>query len=150
MVWRPMPAEQRRAGPAAKKQALARLVESATPIGLIGYLGDEPVAWCSVAPVATYRNFRAGIKSPGEPGVWSLACMWVKRPLRGRGVTEDLIKAAAAYAREYGATALEAYPVDPDAPGYRFMGFVPTFLRLGFEDLGMAGARRHVMRLQLD
>lgn len=145
-----MPAERRRAGPAAKKQALARLVESATPIGLVGYLGDEPVAWCSVAPKATYRRLEAGSTNPPEPGVWSLACMWVKRPLRGKGITVDLVRAAAAYARENGATALEAYPVDPDAPGYRFMGFVPTFLRLGFRDLGMAGVRRHVLRLDLD
>jgi hypothetical protein len=44
---------------------------------------------------------------------------------------------------------LEAYPVDPDSPSYRHMGFVPAFAAHGFEEIGMAGSRRHVMRLTL-
>lgn len=55
-----------------------------------------------------------------------------------------------AYAREQGATVVEAYPVDPDAPSYRFMGFVPTFEEAGFSEVGRAGYRRHVMQLKLD
>jgi len=53
------------------------------------------------------------------------------------------------YAREHGATSLEAYPVDPDSPSYRFGGFVPFFLAAGFREVGRAGTRRHVMRLDL-
>jgi hypothetical protein len=60
-----------------------------------------------------------------------------------------LLDAAAAHARENGAKTLEAYPVDPDSPSYRFMGFVPTFAAMGFRETGMAGTRRHVMRLDL-
>jgi hypothetical protein len=44
---------------------------------------------------------------------------------------------------------LEAYPVSPDSPSYRFMGFVPAFEARGFAPAGMAGTRRHVMRLAL-
>ena len=44
-----------------------------------------------------------------------------------------MLRAAIDYARKRGATALEAYPVDPDSPSYRFMGFVPAFERLGFK-----------------
>jgi hypothetical protein len=61
-----------------------------------------------------------------------------------------LIAAATDYARENGATVVEAYPVDPDAPSYRFMGFVPVFAEAGFAEIGRAGRRRHVMRLALD
>ena len=46
-----------------------------------------------------------------------------------------------------GATVLEAYPVDPDSPSYRFMGFVPSFAEAGFVETGRAGERRHVMQL---
>jgi hypothetical protein len=60
-----------------------------------------------------------------------------------------LIAGAVEHARTQGATAVEAYPVDVDAPSYRFMGFVPVFLAAGFTDCGMAGVRRHVMRLEV-
>jgi hypothetical protein len=45
---------------------------------------------------------------------------------------------------------VEAYPVDEAAPSYRFMGFVPVFAAAGFTEVGRAGTRRHVMRLNLE
>jgi hypothetical protein len=61
----------------------------------------------------------------------------------------QLIQAAIDHSRGRGATVVEAYPVDPDSPSYRFMGFVPIFRAFGFEEVGIAGSRRHVMRLTL-
>lgn len=52
-------------------------------------------------------------------------------------------------ARKQGAKVVEAYPVDPDSPSYRFMGFVGLFEKAGFAKVGIAGTRRHVMRLTL-
>jgi len=75
--------------------------------------------------------------------------MFVRRDCRGRGLAHELIAAAVEQARKRGATAVEAYPVDPDSPSYRYMGFVPAFRRAGFAEIGMAGSRRHVMRLFL-
>jgi hypothetical protein len=60
-----------------------------------------------------------------------------------------LLDAAVEHARERGAAVVEAYPVDPDSPSYRFMGFVETFDDAGFREVGRAGKRRHVMRLEL-
>ena len=81
--------------------------------------------------------------------IWSLVCFFIRREFRGQGVTEQLIEAAAEYATRNGATVLEAYPVDPDSPSYRFMGYVPTFEAAGFEEIGRVGTRRHVMRRSL-
>jgi len=75
--------------------------------------------------------------------------MFIPRQRRGQGLSERLITTAANHARKAGATVLEAYPVDEEAPSYRFMGFVPAFERLGFVEVGLAGARRHIMRLTL-
>jgi hypothetical protein len=61
----------------------------------------------------------------------------------------QLIQAAIDHSRQQGAAVIEAYPVDPDSPSYRFMGFVPLFRALGFVEVGIAGSRRHVMRLML-
>ena len=64
-------------------------------------------------------------------------------------MTRLLIEAAVDHARGKGATVVEAYPVDPTSPSYRFMGFVGTFESMGFREVGRAGTRRHVMRLSL-
>ena len=64
-------------------------------------------------------------------------------------MTRWLIAAAVEHARRKGASVVEAYPVDPDSPSYRFMGFVGTFEAMGFRAVGRAGTRRHVMRLIL-
>lgn len=146
MVWRTLPSESRR-NKAAKKQAIKTRILEGQPVGLIGYLGTEPVAWCSVAPRDTFRP----LGGPDDHGtvVWSLVCMFVKSKLRGLGIGKELIRAATEVARCHGAEVLEAYPVDPESPSYRFMGFVPMFKELGFREVGTAGGRRHVMRLDL-
>jgi GNAT superfamily N-acetyltransferase len=89
-----------------------------------------------------------GLAGPDDT-VWSVVCFFVPRRLRRRGLMRRLLLAAIETARRHGATVLEAYPVDPDAPSYRFMGFVPLFRAAGFKSVGRAGSRRHVMRLDL-
>ncbi|MEK9659865.1 MAG: acetyltransferase [Chloroflexota bacterium] len=44
---------------------------------------------------------------------------------------------------------LEAYPVDEDSPSCRFPGFIPAFRNAGYDEVGLAGKRRHDMRLAL-
>lgn len=148
MVWRGNPEERR--DKASKKAALERRVREGVPVGLLGYLDEEPVAWCSIAPRPTYRPL-GGIEREGEAGdaVWSLVCFFVTRRLRGRGMKIQLLEAAIEHARERGAKVVEAYPVDRDSPSYRFMGFVNAFEAAGFREVGRAGSRRHVMRLEL-
>jgi len=135
---------------AARKASMKQRVDAGTPIGLIGYADGTPVAWCSVAPRPTYRRL-GGLEMEGEApdDVWSIACFFIKRTYRGQGLTRQLITAAIAHAKAKGAKVLEAYPVAPDAPSYRFMGYVPTFKALGFREVALAGHRRHVMRLEL-
>ncbi len=126
---------------------MAKRISANVPVGLLGYLDDEPVAWCSVAPRSTYRRL-VDVASSDE-GIWSIACFFIVRRLRGRGITQQIIKAAVAHARSHGASIVEAYPVDPNSPSYRFMGFVPVFEKAGFCEIGLAGTRRHVMQLKL-
>jgi GNAT superfamily N-acetyltransferase len=76
-------------------------------------------------------------------------CFFVPRRLRRRGLMRRLLTAAVETARRHGALVVEAYPVDPDSPSYRFMGYTPLFRAAGFKLVGRAGSRRHVMRLEL-
>ena len=138
MVWRRTSAEAKdHDGPSRRRQMMERL-DRDTPIGLLAYDQGEPVAWVSVAPRETYRNLGGPPAKEGE-AIWSLACFFVRRKLRGQGMTRRLIAAAVDHARGEGATIVEAYPVDEAAPSYRFMGFVGVFAAAGFSDEGMAG-----------
>ena len=148
MVWRPMPSRMR-GDKSAKKVALLSRVAADVPIGILAYSATAPIGWCSIAPRPTYRKLTEVDRHEAAQDVWSIACLFVHRPYRGRGVAAALIDGAVSYARAGGATVVEAYPVDPEAPSYRFMGFRPQFEAAGFAYVGPAGSRRHVMRLSL-
>ena len=148
MVWRATPAEAKQTSGPERKVNLKLRVDQGTPIGLLGYDGQEPVAWCSIAPRPTYRRL-GGIEDEAQENVWALVCFYMARRLRGLGVTRQLIEAAVEHARQKGATIVEAYPVEPDSPSYRFMGFIESFKAAGFVEVGRAGTRRHVMHLRV-
>ena len=134
----------------ARKAAMNQRVAAGTPVGILGYLQGEPIAWCSVAPKATFQRLGDVEGDAAEPDrVWSITCFFVPRQYRGLGVTAQLIKAAVAHAKAHGARVVEAYPVDPGSPSYRFMGFVPAFERQRFKEVGRVGTRRHIYQRHL-
>lgn len=147
MVWRA--GAKTTKGP-DRKAAIQQYVCDDIPIGLLGYSEGKPVAWCSIAPRSTYRDL-GGPDDASDPReqVWSLVCFFIRRDLRGKGLANQIIEAALQHAKTRGATVVEAYPVDPESPSYRFMGYVQTFSAAGFHEVCRAGARRHVMRREL-
>lgn len=147
IAWRPIP-NRASAHPADRKAALKARVVEGVPIGLVGYVAGEPVAWCSVGPRESFTRLRPD-QNGAEAGVWSITCFFVRRDHRGDGLTGKLLEAAADYARANGAQVLEAYPVDADSPSYRNMGFRQLYQDHGFTEVGRAGSRRHVMRRAL-
>lgn len=147
MVWRPMPKGSSRSDRHAKKEGLRQQVLQGTPVGILGYVEGEPIAWCSIAPRDSYRKL--GGPDDQSRDVWSIVCFFVHRRFRAKGMTRRLITAAVHHAKKKGAKVVEAYPVDRDAPSYRFMGFVETFESMGFREVGRAGTRRHVVQLSL-
>lgn len=146
MVWPAASAQIRRAKGSARKAAMTARITKGVRVGILGYVNDEPVAWCSIAPRDTYRDLGGEDAGPGEQ-VWSIVCFFIRHDRRGQGLFNRLLRAAIQHAKRAGATRIEAYPVDPDSPSYRFMGFVPSFKEAGFVETGRAGSRRHVMRL---
>ncbi|MCG8651480.1 MAG: GNAT family N-acetyltransferase [Pirellulales bacterium] len=146
MLWRPNENKKTMPGKPGKKASMKNRVDAGIPIGLLAYSDNEPIAWCSIAPRDTYRSL-GGDETKDD--VWSLACFFIKRSFRKMGVTTRLLAAAVDYAKENGAQYVEAYPVAPDSPSYRFMGVVPIFEEAGFQFVKSAGARRNVMVLSL-
>ncbi|MEO8252714.1 MAG: GNAT family N-acetyltransferase, partial [Chloroflexota bacterium] len=85
--------------------------------------------------------------------IWSVVCFWIPRKERGKGVATALLEAAVSLARERGAAALEAYPVDT-ADGrkpatYLFTGTLAMFLRAGFREVDRPRGEQLVMRRDL-
>lgn len=150
MAWRATGAETRATDSRSRKRAMKKRVDSGVPVGILAYAEGEPIAWCSIAPRETYRRTLAEPQADdAREKVWSVVCFYVKREHRRSGTMGALLDAARAHAKSNGATVLEGYPVDEDSPSYRFGGFVPTFEAAGFEEIGRAGSRRHVVRLSL-
>ncbi|UVK52848.1 GNAT family N-acetyltransferase [Mesorhizobium sp. AR02] len=130
-----------------KKRQMTALVDAGTPVGILAEIDGKTVGWCSVAPRETYRRLSKQ-QDDSETGVWSVVCFYVPRVLRGGGLASALLDAAIDHAFAEGARLIEAYPVAEASPSYRFMGFREMFAARGFKEAGMAGSRRHMMRLE--
>ena len=141
MAWREIETDKRNDN-RAKKNALKSQVDHKIPIGLVGYHSGQPVAWCSVGPRESFRDL--GGDNDLE-NVWSITCFFIHKGHRKQRLTEQMITEAIRYAKKQGTKHVEAYPVDPDSPSYRFMGFKPLFEKMGFDYRHKAGSRRNVM-----
>ena len=145
MLWR-RDLEGKRAPEKApdRRAAMAGLALAGRQVGLLGYNGVTPVAWASIAPRALFDASLSPL--PDQPGLWSLTCFFIRSDHRRQAGFVALLTAAETHARQSGGSGIEAYPVDPDSPSYRFSGFVPSFEKAGFVAVARAGTRRHVLR----
>jgi len=155
MYWRlTRPAWTKGQG-AGNRRAMKKIVEGERPPGIIAYAGARPVGWCAVAPRETYSTLERSriLKPVDERPVWSVTCFFVARDHRRSGLTSDLLKAAAAFARKHGATALEGYPVEPRkgrmADVFAFTGLASAFRKAGFHEVARRSETRPIMRLEL-
>jgi hypothetical protein len=146
MAWRLSAEERKRDNSASRKKYMKQRISTGTPVGLLGYIDDDPVAWCSIAPRDSYQ--RLGGDEDLEQ-VWSIVCFFIKKEFRDQGFIDLLIHQAKKFAKQNGGKYLEGYPVDPKSPSYRFMGFVQTFKKAGFHFVKKAGTRRNVMIYKL-
>jgi len=122
-----------------EKAVVDNAAEGRAP-GLVAYEGDEAVGWISIGPRDDYERLaHSRVLAPvDETPVWSIVCFVVARRSRGRGVAAALLEAGIAYARDHGATMLEAYPVEiPEGEripsGNVYRGTLSMFERAGFE-----------------
>jgi len=155
MWWRLSRAQFRKGAGAGNRRAFKRIVERGDAPGIIAYRGAEPVGWCAVAPKSDYaalarsRTKRIGDAST-DPRTWAVTCFFIPRRHRGKGLSRALLKAAVAFARKRGATAVEGYPFD--AGGKKamdfasFMGTLPVFRRCGFAEAARPVPNRPIMR----
>ncbi len=90
--------------------------------------------------------------------VWSIICIVIRPSFRRQGLARELLAGAIRYARERGAPALEAYPLDPQggrvSSAFAYVGTTDLFESMGFERVVETSSKsgsmtRWLMRLQL-
>ena len=159
--WRMTSSEYSRTTNDEKRAALRAQLGETPPGGLVAYLDGEPVGWVGFAPrerVGRLGRSRTIPKVDDVP-VWSVFCFTVRVGYRRQGVARALLEALIEYAREQGAPALEAYPVETEGKRIHgtaaYHGTTSMFERAGFRRVVETDARadhrpRWLMRLELD
>ena len=70
-----------------------------------------------------------------------MACFFVAKPFRGKGISTKLLDTAVKYARKQGAEIIEGYPSRFRGKQHDrviYTGLPSMFLKVGFEDFGSA------------
>jgi len=124
---------------AANRALLRSQADGPLAPGLVALNSDgKALGWVSLGPREDFEHLERSRVRPrlDEVPVWSIVCFVVGKRARRQGVGGQLLDAAIAFAREHGAPALEAYPVDtslgkPTGPTL-YTGTLSTFLRAGF------------------
>ncbi len=127
--------------------------------GLVAYLGRDPVGWCAVEPRPRFEGLARVARVPWEgrdedkadDSVWAVTCLFTRAGFRKRGISRALAHAAVAFARERGARAVEAYPIQAANAIVEelHVGTPGVFAGAGLVEVSRPTARRRVMRREL-
>ena len=156
MWWRLSRGEFERQKGEGNRHAMQTIVSSGEIPGILAYIDDKPIGWCSIAPRSAFPVLARSpvLKPVDDQPVWSVVCFFIARPYREQGVSLALLVAALDYARRRGARIVEGYPIEPkkdSAPDiYAFTGLVTTFRRVGFVEVARRSERRPIMRFYLE
>jgi GNAT superfamily N-acetyltransferase len=129
-------------------------VRGAVPPGVLAYSGKQAIGWCAIAPRDQYIALtRSRVLAPvDDRPVWSVSCLFVACSHRRQGVSVKLIRAAARFARDHGARAVEGYPVEPYSTtmpaAFAWTGLVSAFRRAGFKEVVRRSKTRPIVRLE--
>ena len=154
MWWRLATVKWRAQKGKGNRKAMRSLISDGQTPGLLAYADGQPVGWCAVAPRASYVRLASSrvLKPVDDQPVWSVSCFFVARGYRRRGVTAQLLEAAAEFAQRHGACLLEGYPVEPkrEQPDvFVFTGLASTFRKTGFKEVARRSPTRPIFRRAL-
>jgi GNAT superfamily N-acetyltransferase len=155
MWWRVSRAEFERGKGEDNREAFRSLVLAGTVPGLLAYVDGAPAGWCAIQPRDAYPSLlRSRILKPvDDQPVWSVTCFFTARAYRGQGLTVALLRAAVAYAHQYGAHIVEGYPVEPKSGRmpdvFAWHGTAAAFRAAGFTEVARRSETRPIMRRTL-
>lgn len=137
------------------KKAMHEIARSGQPAGIIAFHEKQAVGWCAVAPRSVFvrlENSRI-LKPVDDQPVWSITCLFIDKNWRRKGLSVELLKEAAAFAKKNGANIVEGYPVIPqkgEMPDvFAYTGIASSYSAAGFTEVARRSAGRPVMRRTL-
>jgi len=155
-MWFIVPVKEYHArGNEGNRASFSELVAASDkPLGLLAFQDEEPVGWCATGPRSRYvRALKTPTYRGGDPesdsDIWLVPCLFVRKGLRGRRVSQALLEAAVDLAKECGATAIEGFPFsgsEKRSSGDVQVGTEVLFASCGFEVVRTPSANRVVMR----
>lgn len=138
------------------KLAMKAIVESGEVPGILAYHNTVVVGWCAIAPRSRFSALsRSRILQPIDDRVcWSVACLFIEKTYRKKGVATELLRASTKYAKSQGAKLVEGYPVEPKSekdipPVFAWTGIPKAFIRAGFKEITRRSPTRPIMRKEL-
>jgi GNAT superfamily N-acetyltransferase len=140
--------------------ALSAQLEERPAPGMLAYVDGKPAGWLGFAPRHRVERLVRSRTIPAldDLPVWSVYCFTVRVGYRRQGIARALLDGLIGYARDEGAPALEAYPVDTDGRRIHgtaaYVGTARMFEAAGFRRILETEARserlpRWLMRLDL-
>ncbi len=146
--------------PGRNEQRLRAQLEEGPAPGMLAYVDNRPAGWLGFWPRERLERLSRSRTIPkiDDLAVWSIVCFQVRVGYRRKGVARALLQGAIDYARQAGAPALEAYPIESEGDrvdvAFGYVGFVRMFLQAGFQPVVATAARsagrpRILMRLPL-
>ncbi len=155
MLWRMKRSEFERQKGEKNRQAMKSIVDTGQTPGILGFIDEKAVAWCSVAPRETLSALkRSRILRPVDTRpVWSISCFFVHKNYRGKGISVCMAAAAIDYVKSNGGNLVEAYPVEPKqgrtAPAFAWTGLASAFRKAGFAECARRSPTRPIMRYRI-
>ena len=155
MFWRIPRKEYEQNKGQGNKRAFKRIVTKGREPGIIAYHDKEPIGWCAIAPREEYIALERSriLKPVDDKPVWSVSCLFIKKPYRRKGVSSLLLRAAVEFAAKQGASVIEGYPVEPSMTkmpdAFLWHGVPSAFRAAGFREVLRRSKSRPIMRIEL-
>jgi len=152
MYWRQSQKEYDRHKGADNKRRMKKLIAAGEVPGILGYEGNEPVAWCAVQPREQFPRLGRSptLKPIDDTPVWSVVCFYIAKPYRRQGVSVKILKAAVKYVKQQGGRMVEGYPYEPGSEkwpdAFAWSGTTAAFKRAGFKEVARPSRTRAIMR----
>ncbi len=155
MSWRLSKKDFEQGKGAGNKKSMKSMVKEERTIGIIGYLNEQPVGWCSIAPRENFiRLEKSKVLQPvDDKPVWSVSCLFLSKDFRKKGLSSELLKHAVKFAENNGAEIVEGYPTVPygdNIPAaFAWTGIPSSFTKAGFEEVARRSKSKPIMRYYL-
>ncbi|MFP4514010.1 MAG: GNAT family N-acetyltransferase [Acidimicrobiales bacterium] len=131
-----------------RRQAMIDRLRDGTAFGYLAYVDGRPAGWVNASRRCDYTLHAQGDDDADHDTI-GVACFTIAPPYRGHGVSKALLDRVIADAPDRGATAVEAYPFNPDVAEITFRGARSVFDAAGFTEVEIR-TRDTVLRRAVD